>query len=171
MVDANGQFKTQGYPPGRYAVSIGGSVPSPWQPRAVLVNGRDLLTLPLELSTTDIEGVVVTYTDKSTTLSGALRGLAASANATIFVFPTDYKTWLANGMSQRVMRQVNPGTAGSWGAGGLPSGDYLAAALDAADVGDVQDSAWFDALARVATHLSLAEGEKKTVDLTIVRIK
>ena len=170
-VDANAQFKTQGYPPGRYSVVVGGSPSAPWTVKSAMANGRDLLAAPLELSTADIEGVVITYTDKSTRVSGAVRGLAAGSSATIVVFPADYKSWMANGMSQRFMRQVNPGTAGQWGAAGLPAGDYLAAAIDAADATDSQDSAWFDALARVATRLSLADGEARTVDLTIVRVK
>lgn len=171
VVDANAQFRTQGYPPGRYSVSVGGSVPSPWAVRSVTVNGRDVLSAPLELSTTDVEGVVITYGDKSTRVSGFVRGLAANANATVLIFPADYKTWLANGMSQRLMRQVTPGTPGAWGAAGLPPGEYLAVALDSADVADTQDPAWFDALARAATRVTLADGEVKTLDLSVARVK
>jgi hypothetical protein len=171
VVDANGQFRTQGYPAGRYSVAVGGSMGGPWTVKSVMANGRDVLSAPLELSGTDIEGVVITFSDKTTRVSGAIRGLPNGAVATVFVFPADYKTWMANGMSQRLMRQITPGTQGQWGAAGLPPGDYLAAALDSADVGDSQDPAWFDALSRLATRLSLAEGDTKTLDLTIVRIK
>jgi hypothetical protein len=170
-VDANSQFKTPSYAPGRYSLVVGGSPASPWTVKSAIANGRDLLTTPLELSTADVEGVVITYTDKTTRVSGAVRGLAPGSNATILVFPADYKTWMANGMSQRLMRQVTPGPSGQWGAAGLPPGDYLVAALDATDVSDSQDPAWFDALARVGSRLSLAENDTKTLDVTIVRIK
>jgi hypothetical protein len=44
-------------------------------------------------------------------------------------------------------------------------GDYLVVAIDDADVADNQDSAFFDALARGATRITVGDAEKKSQDL------
>jgi hypothetical protein len=50
-------------------------------------------------------------------------------------------------------------------------GDYLVVAVDDADVGDNQDTAFFDTLARGATRVTLGDVEKKVQDLVLVKVK
>jgi hypothetical protein len=169
--DESGQFTTVGYPPGRYTVSVGGQLPSGWTLKSVVVSGRDVSTVPLELSTGDVGGAVVTYTDKVSQITGTVRGAAANARATVIVFPVDYHAWISNGMSPRRTRQSTASAAGVYTAAGLLAGDYLIVAVDDIDVPDNQDPAMFDALARIATRVTLGEGDKKTADLTVLRIK
>ena len=169
--DANGQFTTVGYPPGRYTVSVGGSPPPGWTLKSVVVNGKDVLTAPLELSTGDVGGAVVTYTDQVSQITGTVRGIVANTSATVIVFPVDYQAWIANGMSPRRTRQSPVSGAGAYTAAGLLAGDYLIVAVDDNDLSDSQDPAMFDRLAHVATRVALADGDKKTADLTVVRIK
>jgi hypothetical protein len=170
-LDANGQFKTVGYPPGRYTVTVTGPVPPAWTLKAVVVAGKDVLTAPLDLTLADVEGAVLTYTDKVSQLSGVVHGLAATTSATIFVFPADYKSWIADGMSARRLRQTAPTAAGAYSTANLLPGDYLVAAVDANDIGDTPDGATFEALARVGSRVSIADGDKKTLDLTLARIR
>jgi hypothetical protein len=170
-LDANGQFKTVGYPPGRYTVTVTGPVPQAWTLKAVVVAGKDVLTAPLDLAMADVEGAVLTYTDKVSQLSGVVRGLGATTTATVFVFPSDYKSWIADGMSARRLRQTAPSAAGAYTTANLLPGDYLVAAVDASDIADTPDAATFDALARVGSRVSIADGEKKTLDLTLARIR
>jgi hypothetical protein len=171
VVDQNRQFKTLGYPPGRYTMSVGGTTPQGWYLRSATVNGKDLLSSPFELTMADIEGVVITFTDKQTQITGAVHGIPANGTATVLVVPLDYKAWIADGMSTRRMRQAPAPSAGTYSAGGLPPGDYLIAAVDDNDLTDDPDPAYMESIARVATRITLAEGEKKTVDLTVVRVK
>jgi hypothetical protein len=50
-------------------------------------------------------------------------------------------------------------------------GDYLIVAVDDADVSDNQDTAFFDALARGATRITLGDAEKRSQDLVLVKVK
>jgi hypothetical protein len=169
--DASGQFTTVGYPPGRYSVSVGGPAPPGWTLKSAVVNGKDVLTAPLELSTGDVGGAIVTYTDQVGQITGTVRGIVANATATVIVFPVDYQAWIANGMSPRRTRQSTASAAGAYTAAGLLAGDYFVVAVDDNDVSDNQDPAMFDRLARVAARVALADGDKKTADLTVVRFK
>jgi hypothetical protein len=171
-VDASNQFKTAGNPPGRYTAAMGGPVPQGWVLKSILVNGRDVSTVPFELSTGDIDGAVVTFSDKVGQIAGTVKGVPVNGSATVLIFPFDYKGWINDGMSTRLLRQTPVGAAGGYSAGNLFGRDYYVVALDDADMSDNLDPATFDALSKVATHVALADGEKKTtVDLATVRIK
>jgi hypothetical protein len=50
-------------------------------------------------------------------------------------------------------------------------GDYRVAAMDDADVSDNQDGAFFDAVARMATRITLGDTQKKSQDLILARAK
>lgn len=169
--DESGQFKTAGYPPGLYTVSVGGQLPPGWTLKSVIVNGKDALSAPLELSAADVGGAVVTYTDKVGQITGAVRGITLNASATVIVFPVDYQAWIANGMSPRRTRQSAASPAGVYTVTGLLPGDYFVVAVDDNDVTDNQDTALFERLARIAGRVTLGDGEKKTADLTVVRVK
>ena len=121
-LDATGQFKTVGYPPGRYTVTVTGQVPQAWTLKAVVVAGRDVLTAPLDLAMADVEGAVVTFSDRvgqsGGTVRGVVRGRTAMTTATVFVFPADYKSWIGDGMSARRLRQTAPSAAGAYSLGG-----------------------------------------------------
>jgi hypothetical protein len=47
----------------------------------------------------------------------------------------------------------------------VPPGDYYLAAVGAASSAEWQDPKFLDTLVRVATRVSLGDGEKKTVDV------
>ena len=52
----------------------------------------------------------------------------------------------------------------------LPAGSYLIAAFSDAETVDWPDSAFVQAAAQVATHVTLAADEHKNLDLNVVRI-
>ena len=54
---------------------------------------------------------------------------------------------------------------------GLVAGDYLIAAVNPDTISDIRDRAFYDALARIATRFSLADGEKKALDLTVSALR
>jgi hypothetical protein len=171
MVDQSGQFKTVGYPPGRYTLSVSGPVPSGWTLKSAIVNGRDVLTDPLEITGADLDGAVLTYTDKSTQVSGVVRGAPTGENTVVLIYPVDVKTWIAGGMNVRRFRQITASATGSYSAPNILPGDYCVVALNETDVAENPDAVFFDALSGVATHVTLADGDKKNADLTVARIK
>ncbi len=172
QIDADLKFKIPRYPAGRYEPTVGGALPGAWRLKSVTVGGREL-TEALELKDTDIEDVVITFTDKVGQLTGSVRGddTKPSPTATVVIFPADTKHWNDDATNPRKPRTVTASKTGAFTANGLLGGEWLVAALNDADVRDIKDAAFLDALSRVATRVTLADGEKKPIDLQIVRIK
>ena len=174
MTDQSGVFKTPGYPSGKYLVTVSGPVPQGWMLKSAMAQGHNAVVEPMELKDTDVNDVAITFTDKTGKLSGTARGSGTGAPppATVMLFPADYHAWIANGMSSRVTRNAATAAKTSvYTLANLLAGDYLVAALDDRDVSDNQDAAFIAAVARVATRVTVSDGEQKTLDLTIVRIR
>jgi hypothetical protein len=169
-VDANGAFKTIPYPAGKYLVTAP-AAGSAWIVQSMLVGGHDLVREPLELKGEDITDLVVTYTDKVGQVAGTVRAPAGSTlkPATVFLFPADYPDRIALA-DARLFRNAPASKDGSYTFGGLPAGDYYVAAMTADDAPDNRDAEFFTALSRGATHVTLTDGERKTLDLQIVRV-
>jgi hypothetical protein len=171
-VSATGQFSTLGYAPGKYSVSAGLNAPG-WYYKAATLGGRNLDEDPLDLQGTDVGGVTITFTDRTTQITGTVRDPAVTRDmaATVFFFPTDYAALIDRGTIGRRSRSMSVSGPGVFLMSGLPPGDYLAVAVNSEAIGDARDKAFYDSLARVATRMSLGDGEKKTMDLTVSPIR
>ncbi|MFI5177742.1 MAG: collagen binding domain-containing protein [Vicinamibacterales bacterium] len=166
-------FVTPEYAPGRYLVLNQGIGPV-WTLRSALLDGRDVSTVPLELTNGDVSNLVLTYTDRRTTLTGIVRlGPDVAAISTeVVVFPGDYRAWLQEGLPShlpsRQTRVAHTTANGAFLFAGLAPGEYLVAALRAEDC--AQLGAEFVArVAQVASHVSLRDGERTSVELDIVK--
>jgi hypothetical protein len=170
--DASMRFTTVQYPPGRYVVGVQ-QAPAPWVLRSVTVNGRDALTAPFDLGTNDIADVVVTFVDRPTSLEGTVRatGAGPSPASIVVLFPADVQAWVANGMIPRTLRSAAAEADGSFSMANLLPGEYLIAALPADAPEDLQDPRTIVQLSRLATAVSIAEGERKSVSVTPVTIR
>src|SRR5579862_29101 len=169
--DASGQFTTGQYLPGKYWLSVSGSFP-PWTLKSIVSGGHNLLMQPLELGSTDVADLVVTYSDQASEISGIVRDGAgvAATDAVVFIFPADYPTWIANGMAPRLSRTVTVGKTGAFTFGGLLDGAYLAVAVPTDVAVDTQDPKWYAKLAPAGTRISITAGDKKQQDLALSRI-
>lgn len=173
----DGQFTTTGFPPGRYLVNVGAPGMPAWTLQSATLGGRNLDESPLELSTSDVGGVIVTFTDHPSEIRGTVHAASnattatAELDATVIVFPSNYRDWIDHGMSSRRQRNATVGKSGAFTLSGLPPGDYLAAAVNPEAIEGPRDPRTFDALARVASHFALTAGEKKSIDLTVVPIR
>lgn len=170
-VNPDGTFVTAGYPPGRYLVTVGGRVVPGWFLKSVTVNGRDAAFEAFELDGRDLTGVVVTFTDKRTTLSGTVEGAAAANGgaATVVVFPSAWREWIASGMPPQLARAARTQPTGAFSIVGLPPREFVILAVDNLDAPDMQDPTVFEALARAATTVRLGDGETQTVALRIAQ--
>jgi hypothetical protein len=170
IVEQDATFKTPNYPAGKYLINAGNPGPG-WMVRSIVVDGRDVTNEPFDLRD-DLANVVVTYTDKVGQVNGivhAAQGVPIASGSTVFMFPADYRARIANADARR-FRNAAVSKTGAYTFGGLAAGEYLVAAMDGDDVPDNRDTPFFDALARVATHVTIGEGEKKTQDLPFVKV-
>jgi hypothetical protein len=172
-VGQDGLFATTGNPSGRYYITPTARGAGAWALRSISAAGRDVLNDPLELRDADITDVVITYTDKIGQITATVHGSsgAQAPPSTLILFPADYRGWIARGMNPRLLRNLAVPGNGSLMLGNVSAGDYLVAALDDADVPDNQDAAFFDTLARVATRVSLQEGDRPSVELSVVKVR
>ncbi len=171
QVGGNGRFVTVGYAPGKYTITAG-TPGAPWVLKSVQVAGRDISSAPLVVDLNDVSDVVLTFTDKQTQLSGTVQGVQApDLEALIVVFPATVQSWIDAGMPARVSRIVRPAKTGAFSSAGLPPGEYCIAAIPDARSTDWQEAATLSKLAALASRISLADGEKKTVDLRVQQIR
>jgi hypothetical protein len=174
---ADGSFVIARLAPGRYVLGgplfFGASADSMiWSPESVIVDGRDVTDLPIEVtSEAPPKNVVVTYSDRVQQLSGRLQQPtgAAATDYTVVLFPEDKSYWLPG--SRRILT-VRPGTDGRFtfaGAGPLavPPGRYLLAAVTDISRDEQFDPSFLSALVPTAAALTIQAGESKTQDLTI----
>lgn len=171
----DGRFKTQGYPPGRYFVNAGGPLPPGWTLRSISLGGRNLDDTALELESDDIAGVTVVFSDQTTEIRGTVHGgtgaAAGEGDATVLVFPANYTAWMDQGSNGRRQRTGGTTKNGGYSISGLPPGDYLVVAVSSDGVPTNRDAAFYGSIARGATHITLAQGEKKPLDLTLSVIR
>jgi hypothetical protein len=170
-VDANGRFTLPGYPPGAYIISA--SAPTrDWAVRSIMAGSTNAWAQPLILEAADVGNVVVTYTDRTTELSGTLQGIPANTDEifSVLIFPADHQAWIANGMMMRRMVSASVTKAGTFQVRLSMPGEYLAVAKSQ-DVAGEMTGEYFASLARSATRVSIAEGEKKSVSLPVTPIK
>jgi hypothetical protein len=162
-------FRTAGYAGGRYIVSVlASSMPAGWSLKSAKHEGRDLSVEPVELAEGDIPGVVLTLTDKTTTVSGRVTGSAAEIDgAEIVAWPSDSSAWRSIGVVARRWRHERVDRSGGFALTGLPAGDYFVAAIGATFAGDPQDPRVLESLTKVASRVTVPEGGTSLVTLTV----
>jgi hypothetical protein len=168
---ATSQFTTYGLPGGRYFVRIPGAPPG-WTFKSAMYQGRDVSDVPLDLDSSDITGVVISFTDQPTELSGtAQTARGGDPDATILVFASDNTGWVNTGLNPRRMRSVRTGANGAYKIAGLPPGSYYVAAVPDEFAGDWQDPKFLETLARGAAQVTLDDGEKKTQNVRTTQVR
>ena len=166
QIDSEGRFYTIGLPAGRYLVRID-RPPRGWTVKAAMVNGRDICDVPIALVNDDVSGLVLTFTDRPATISGAIRDSQGRPDeeAIALIFPAD-GNWIDQGPNPRRFRGIRADSSGAFSTAGLPPGEYFAVAINDAIASNWQDPAFLQKLARVATRVVLADGQALTLNLT-----
>ena len=166
--DASGAVTITGVIPGPYAVSgtvSGGPATGPWwSVKSVVVDGHDVTDRPFSIDAGGAQGLTVTFTDVTAELSGTLT-TPSGAPATdyfLIVMPADRAYW-----SKRTRRitSVRPDRAGHYSFRRLPAGDRLVAVTTDLVPDDLRDLNAVERLAADAVKVTLALGERKTLDL------
>jgi hypothetical protein len=165
---ADGTFQIVGTEPGDYRLRATAPAGS-WSLRSAVLDGKDVSDLPVDVAMgQNLSGLVVTFSDVQTELSGILidgDGRVAS-QLYVFVFPTDKTMWLP---AARRIRSVRSTDNGSYTMAGLPAGEYFLCALTELDTMLQFEPEYLEQLIPASIKITLAEGEKKTQNLRIGR--
>jgi hypothetical protein len=140
-----------------------------WVLKSAMLNGLDVADALFEAKPgQNISGVVVTFSDRISEISGRLIDRAGQpvSRYSIVVFTVDRLLWLP---STRRVRLVTPAADGTFRAVGLPAGEYAIAAAEGVEPSDLADPGFLSELLAASHRFTLAEGEKKSQDLRVSR--
>ncbi len=144
------------------------TLPDGWMLKAVTREGRDIADAPIELgSGEELTDVEVVISSRVTVVGGRLEDdrKLPIRDATVVVFDADTEKWFE---SSRRVRATRPDQDGQWQVKGLPSGEYLAVALDYVEDGAWNDPEYLDALKQDAVRVTIGDGSSQTVALKLV---
>ena len=164
--DDEGRFVITDVMPGSYrpSASLSGRT---WVLQSATLDGQEYLDRPLEVGPgRALSGLVLTYTDRPTVLSGSITDAKGepAMDAVIVLFAADETLWIPG---SRHLRLTRPMPDGTYEFRGMPPGDYRIATLI-----DEDPSAWstpevLRSLSTSAARLTLGEGEKKVHPLVV----
>ena len=166
--NAQGQFASQGFAPGRYVVQ---SVTAPgpeWTLASIRFGAIDATVQPVTIGAEDIQDVVVTFTDRTITLTGDVRAAESGGapEATVVLFPADIQGWVASGTSQRRTATAVTSPTGAYQLKVPLPGEYFVVAIPP-DVSPDIDADFAKRFSAGAVRVSFAAGDSKTQPLTV----
>jgi hypothetical protein len=170
-IEEDGTFTFRGVLPGTYVADA--TLPAAaqgWWLRSAMLDGRDLLDAPLAITggENDMNGLVLTFTDRHTEVSGRLQTPAGTPapNYYVVVFTTDRTMWRSDG---RRLAFARPGSDGTFVIRDLPPGDYYLAALTDLDPRDWKRADLLDQVVPASLHIAIAEGGHVVQNLQIAK--
>ena len=101
-------------------------IPSGWMFKSAMYDGRDIADEPFDLESTDVKGVVVTFTTRGTRLSGAVRSERGRPDpeTSVLLYPASPSAWTPT-VSILRMRSVRTSATGTYSLTSIPPGEYL----------------------------------------------
>jgi hypothetical protein len=167
--DRLGRFTTAALPPGQYRVRVG-VIPSGWMFKSATYEGRNIADESIELDSTDIRDVVVTFTTKGTRLSGVIRSDRGEPDpeTSVLIYPADRALWTPLTSVWR-MHSVRASGRGTYTFTSMPPGEYYVVAVPEEQVVNWYDPHRLAALAPRATRIRILEGQVHVQDLRTVR--
>jgi protocatechuate 3,4-dioxygenase beta subunit len=170
-VGTDGSFESVGLPPGAYEVMVFLNS-STWSIASVTVAGQDVTGTPLTLGSDDLNGVVLTFTDRPSQLSGVVTDDAGKPfpDATIYVFAADRRKWANTAPIGGVAREVRPSRSGAYKASLLP-GEYFVVAVGATAQEGWRTIEMLDTLAKAAKTIKIAAGQTVTLNPAVAKGK
>jgi hypothetical protein len=164
---ADATFEIVGIIPGTYGVT---AASTGWWLRSVMLNGRDLLDEPIDITagSGNMDGAIVTFTDKRSELSGTLTTASGqpASEFTVLVFPSDRALWRPGA---RRIKTARPATDGAFTFAEMPAGEYFLAALTDFGPDDLNTSSFLEQIMAAALRVTITEGAKVRQDLRIAR--
>lgn len=171
QIDPSGRFYSSSLIPGAYLLRCD-AAPAGWIVKSATLQGRDICDHPVALEHADLDGLVVTFTDRPTSLDGVVRDAQGrpDLDATVLVFPAA-AGWMDGGAQPRRIRSLRVSRTGSYAFRGLPAGEYHVVAISDALASNWQDPAFLSRLQAVASRASLSSGGTVSVPLTTAGVR
>jgi len=163
-IGQDGRFQLTGVFPGKYVLRGGGGTL-----KSAIVNGQDTLDFPLDFTgERDFGDAIITVTDKSTELSGALTDAAGKPayDCAVIAVSADRRFWTP-GSRRIALTQIN--NDGNYTFRNLPPGDYFVAAIADMEPGAQYDPELLRSLSSAGMRVTLAEGQKLSQNLKLAR--
>jgi hypothetical protein len=138
-----------------------------------MVQGRDASEHPIDLAT-DVDGVVLTFTDKPATLSGTVQidqAMSALGAPVVILFPAERDGWVNYGRSSRRVRAASVSKSGSFTMPAPPEGEYRLIAIPDSAAADWQNPAFLTRLAAMAERIQVRNGQSATQTLRLQRVQ
>jgi protocatechuate 3,4-dioxygenase beta subunit len=136
-----------------------------WWVKSIVLEGRELLDAPVDISH-DSRDAVVTVSDQASVVAGAVKNASEDpiAGALVVIFSADRTFWFVN--SRRVVG-ITTDARGRYTVRNLPPGDYRAVVAP-----DLEQWEWYDPdmlqrLLPAAVPFTIAGVEAKTLDLVV----
>jgi hypothetical protein len=168
----DGTFVSAGDPPGRYTLARP-SAPNGWAMETLALNGRILPDDVVDLETSDVSGLVVTFTRNVSRVSGSVVDAKSTTDNArdVVVFPADSTLWRDGVFSDRRTRFVHATSSGAFELPDLAPGEYYIAAVGADVITDWPDPTLPDRLIAGATKFTLAPGGAPVLQLKTVTVR
>ena len=169
---ADGTFVSAGDPPGRYIVSPP-FVPEGWTLETISLNGRVLSDDVLVLESSDVAGLVVTFSKNALRVSGTIGDAKNTPDTArdVVVFPADTVLWREGFFVDRRTRFVHATSVGAFEMSGLAPGEYYIAAVGADVITDWPDPNLLDRLVAGATKFTLRPGDAPVLQLKTIVLR
>jgi hypothetical protein len=150
----------------RGRLRLGINPPEGWAVKSIRIGDADVTDVALDFSAGDVAGIDVLLTSRISEVSGIARdGQGRSVtDATVVLLADDPAKWMPDSRHVAVIR---PDQRGQFSHRGLPPGRYVAVALDYLEPGEETNPDMLKRLQAVGGSFTLAEGEARTLEVTL----
>ena len=163
-------FTIEGLGRGTYLLGLPASFSRFVSVVSITSGGREIRDTGLDTSLgNDVDDVVITLSERLTSIQGTVRGEGASG-ASVMVFPVERARWVDYGLEPMLITSKAADSNGAFVVTGLPEGDYFAVAVDGMLHDAWADPKFLEAASTVATRIALRLGEKRPLDLAVSKV-
>jgi hypothetical protein len=168
---ADGTFTIDDVTPGAYRMSATApttpGAANNWVMTSATLNGKNVLDFPFDVQPgQDVSGLAVTFSDRQTEFTGTLIDAAGKPTPQFYVlvYSTDKNYWT---QGSRWVKPSRAGLDGKFKITGLPPGEYFVCALTELDNSQMTDPGYLEQFVSASTKITLADGEKRALDLRV----
>jgi hypothetical protein len=165
--DSNSRFVISAIPQGHSLIRVMSSGGA-WSVQSVVIDGRDVTDLSIELKSGQSVEAIVTLTDRVTEINGTINNKRGDPQTqyTVLVFSKDESFW---GSHATRVKTTRPDQTGAFTVRGLPAGEYYVAVIEEQEDGEWFDGRYLEEHRIGATLVTLVGGEAKTQTFVIDR--